>query len=93
MKGGVDYAALFRVRVARHACRARANMILPGDEWRKSRVERDDADLFEGLKLAAVAVVCACITAGLVIGVGEALLRESAATSGSDHLTPVRASR
>jgi hypothetical protein len=69
-------------------------MIRLGDEWRKSRVERDDADLFEGLKLAAVAVVCACITAGLVIGVGEALLlRGSAAASGSDHLTPVRASR
>ena len=69
-------------------------MILLGDEWRKSHVERDDAELFDGLKLAAVAVVCACITAGLVIGVGEALLlRGSAAPSGSDHLTPLRAGR
>ena len=56
-----------------------------------SRLERDDAELFEGLKLAAVAVICACITAGLVIGVGEALLpRGSEGTSGSDHFMPVR---
>lgn len=69
-------------------------MILLHGEWRKSRVERDDAELFEGLKLAAVAVVCACITAGLIIGVGEALLpRVSDAASDSDHLMPVRTSR
>jgi hypothetical protein len=57
-------------------------------------VERDEADLVEGLKLAAVALVCACITAGLIIGLGEALLRRgSDATSGSDHLIPGRTSR
>ena len=77
----------------RHACRTPANVILLSGEWRKSRLERDDAELFEGLKLAAVAVVCACITAGLVIGVGEALLPRGSATSGSDHLIPVRTSR
>ena len=69
-------------------------MILLNDEWRKSRVQRDDAELMEGLKLAAVAVVCACISAALIIGVGEALLRRgSDAASGSDHLMPVRTSR
>lgn len=94
MKGGVDDVALFLARGARHACDARANMILLSDGWRKSRVERDDAELMEGLKLAAVAVVCACITAGLIIGMGEALLpRGSDATSGSDHLMPARTSR
>jgi len=69
-------------------------MILLSDEWRQSRVERDDAELFEGFRLAAVAVVCACITAGLIIGVGEALSqRGSDATARSDHLIPGRASR
>lgn len=68
-------------------------MILLSGEWRKSRVERDDAELFEGLKLAAVAVVCACVTAGLIIAAGEALLRESDTTPHSDPLIPVRARR
>ena len=69
-------------------------MILLSGEWRKSRVERDDAELFEGLKLAAVAVVCACVTGGLIIAAGEAVLRRgSDTTSGSDHLISVRTSR
>jgi hypothetical protein len=34
----------------------------------------DDGGLVEGLKLAAVAVVCALLTAGLVIGAGQAML-------------------
>ncbi len=33
----------------------------------------DDGGLVEGLKLAAVAVVCALLTAGLVIGAGQAM--------------------
>ena len=48
----------------------------------------DDGGLVEGLKLAAVAVVCALLTAGLVIGAGQAMLgtnnpRGGAADSGA----------
>lgn len=39
----------------------------------------EQRELTEGLKLAGVAVVCAALTAMVVIGAGEALLRRNAA--------------
>lgn len=39
----------------------------------------DDRAFAQGLKLAAIAVVSAVLTATLVIGAGEAMLRRSAA--------------
>ncbi len=44
--------------------------------WRREcPVAPEDQELAQGLKLAAIAVVCAVLAAVLVIGVGEALLR------------------
>ena len=38
----------------------------------------------DGLKLAGVAIVCATLTAVVVIGAGEALLRRNTASVGAD---------
>ena len=40
----------------------------------------EQREFTEGLKLAGVAVVCAALTAMVVIGAGEALLRRTAAS-------------
>lgn len=59
------------------------------------RVDAEDEGLFEGLKLAAVAVVCALLTAAIVIGAGQTVLARQASASG-DGAPPtllVRASR
>ncbi len=41
-------------------------------------MKQSDAEWLQGVRLAIVAVVCAFISAGLVIGVGELLLRDGA---------------
>lgn len=41
-------------------------------------MKQSDAEWLQGVRLAIVAVVCALISAGLVIGVGELLLRDGA---------------
>ena len=54
----------------------------------------DDGGLVEGLKLAAVAVVCALLTAGLVIGAGQAMLGTNNPRGAADSgAVLVRASR
>jgi hypothetical protein len=47
-------------------------------------VTPDGRELAQGLKLAAVAVLSAILTATLVIGGGEALLRRSASPATSE---------
>jgi hypothetical protein len=44
--------------------------------WRGNRVRPDHQELVEGLKMTAVAVVSALLTATLVIGAGRGLLSQ-----------------
>jgi hypothetical protein len=59
-------------------------------------VDAEDEGLFEGLKLAAVAVICALLTAAAVIGAGQTILARQPSAS-DDGAAPssmlVRASR
>ena len=60
---------------------------MPGEtvqsDTNADRQDADRQDIERGLKLAAVAIVSALVTASVVIGVGEAWLSRSAAEAAS----------
>jgi hypothetical protein len=91
MKRGAVLKAppLFCVRVGRLRHPAEQGPL----NWKGARM--DDGGLVEGLKLAAVAVVCALLTAGLVIGAGQAMLATNNPRGGAADSAAVlvRASR